>query len=86
MYLLDTNICIYAMKGSYPALTEKLFQVHPDQIAISSVTVSKLEYGAAKSKWDSRTCRERNADRPLRHHDRRTGAVRRPHGSHSQHR
>ena len=55
MYLLDTNICIYAMKGTYPSLTEKLFQVHPDQISISSVTVSELEYGAAKSKWGSRT-------------------------------
>ncbi len=43
------------MKGSCPALTEKLFQVHPDQISISSVTVSELEYGAAKSKWGSRT-------------------------------
>lgn len=55
MYLLDTNICIYAMKGKYPVLTEKLFQTPPDQVAVSSVTVSELEYGAAKSKWGTRT-------------------------------
>ena len=49
MYLLDTNICIYAMKNKFPALTEKLFDIHPNEICISSVTVGELEYGAAKS-------------------------------------
>ena len=51
MYLLDTNICIYALKAKYPRLTEKLLSVHPDQIKISAITVFELEYGAAKSKW-----------------------------------
>ena len=51
MYLLDTNICIYALKAKYPCLTEKLLSVHPDQIKISAITVFELEYGAAKSKW-----------------------------------
>lgn len=55
MYLLDTNICIFALKGKFPALTEKLLSVHPDEIVISSVTVFELEYGAAKSKWGDRT-------------------------------
>lgn len=55
MYLLDTNICIYALKGTYPKLAEKLLSVHPDKIKISAVTVFELEYGAAKSKWGSRT-------------------------------
>ena len=55
MYLLDTNICIYAMKGNYPALTEKLFRFPPSEITISSVTVGELEYGCAKSKWGDRS-------------------------------
>ena len=55
MYLLDTNICIYAMKNSYPALSRKLFTIHPDEIFISSITVGELEYGCAKSKWSDRS-------------------------------
>ena len=55
MYLLDTNIRIYAMKGKYPALTKKLFAVSPSEIAVSSITLAVLEYGCAKSKWGSRS-------------------------------
>lgn len=55
MYLLDTNICIYAMKNRYPYLTDRLLTIHPDQIFISSVTIGELEYGAAKSKWGEQT-------------------------------
>lgn len=55
MYLLDTNICIYAIKGTYPKLAEKLLSIHPDLIKVSAVTVYELEYGAAKSKWGNRT-------------------------------
>ena len=55
MYLLDTNICIYAMKGAYPKLTEKLLSIHPDEIKVSAVSAYELEYGAAKSKWGKRT-------------------------------
>jgi len=49
MYLLDTNICIYAMKARYPLLNKKLLSIDPRQILISSVTVGELEYGIAKS-------------------------------------
>lgn len=55
MYLLDTNICIYAMNGRYPELNRKLLSVHPDDILISAITVGELEYGAAKSKWGEST-------------------------------
>lgn len=55
MYLLDTNICIYAIKGKYPHIAEKLLSIHPDNIKISAVTVMELEYGAAKSKWGDRS-------------------------------
>ena len=55
MYLLDANTCIYLMKNSYPALTAKLLSLNPTDVAISSITVFELEYGAAKSKWGEKT-------------------------------
>jgi len=55
MYLLDTNICIYFMKHSDPALVEKLLSLNPAELAISSITVFELEYGAAKSNWGAHT-------------------------------
>lgn len=54
MFLLDTNICILLMKNKYPAATQKLLSSDPKDIAISSITVYELEYGAAKSKWPER--------------------------------
>lgn len=55
MFLLDTNICIYLMKNTYPMLTERLFSHSPSEMAVSSVTVFELEYGAAKSRWSEKT-------------------------------
>lgn len=55
MYLLDTNICIYFMKNTYPNLTQKLLSIDPSDLMISSVTVFELEYGAAKSNWGQQT-------------------------------
>ena len=55
MYLLDTNICIYLLKNTYPTLTEKVFFMSPASIVMSSVTVYELEYGAAKSNWGEKT-------------------------------
>lgn len=55
MFLLDTNICIYLMKNTYPKLTERLFSYSPSQMAVSSITVFELEYCAAKSKWSEKT-------------------------------
>ena len=57
MFLLDTNICIYAINGQYPALKDYLLEIHPDEIVISAITVGELEYGAAKSLWGDRTRR-----------------------------
>ena len=55
MYLLDTNICIYAMNGRHPNLNEHLLSISPNRIFVSSITVGELEYGAAKSHWGERT-------------------------------
>ena len=54
MFLLDTNICVFLMKNKYPELAEKLLNRDPSEIAVSSVTVYELEYGAAKSQWPER--------------------------------
>ncbi len=54
-YLLDTNTCIYAINKRYPKLKQKLLSVFLDDIAISSITIGELEYGAAKSKWGDHT-------------------------------
>ena len=55
MYLLDKNICIYAMKNSFPALSGKLFQISPSEVFISAITVEELDYGSSKSKWGDRS-------------------------------
>lgn len=49
MFLLDTNVCIYLMKNTFPELTERVFSCSPTELFISSVTVFELEYGVAKS-------------------------------------
>lgn len=48
-YMLDTNICIYAIKHKPEPVFLKL-QVHdPSEICISSVTYAELVYGVEKS-------------------------------------
>jgi tRNA(fMet)-specific endonuclease VapC len=48
-YFLDTNSCIYFLKGSYPQLKEKLISKKPDQIKIPSLVLGELLNGAEKS-------------------------------------
>ena len=49
MFLLDTNICIFLMKKTYPRMNEKLWAMKPGDVSISAVTVFELEYGAQRS-------------------------------------
>lgn len=42
MYLLDTNICIYFMKNTYPELTQRLLSHDPSELLISLLTVLSL--------------------------------------------
>ncbi len=44
-YLLDTNICIFFLKGKY-RLNEKLKKVTLGNCCISEVTLAELKYGA----------------------------------------
>lgn len=55
MYLLDTDVCIYLMKNSFPILTKRVLKTSPDEVAVSSITLFELEYGASKSRWGERT-------------------------------
>ena len=48
MFLLDTNICIGLLKGQ-PSLVDRLKPLAPSQIAVCSVVVAELIYGARKS-------------------------------------
>ena len=50
MFLLDTNICIYAINGRHPMLSEKLLSIHPSEIFISSITVGEMEYDTVPQK------------------------------------
>jgi len=49
MYVLDTNICIYIIKRRSISLAERFEKLKAGEIAISTVTLSELEYGIAKS-------------------------------------
>jgi len=48
-YLLDTNICIYIIKKKPEEVIKRFLKMKPDSIAISSISVSELYYGVAKS-------------------------------------
>jgi tRNA(fMet)-specific endonuclease VapC len=55
-YLLDTNICIFLMKGMPQVAGRTKDQIRQD-LFISEVTVAELKFGVAKS------------ERPLRNHE-----------------
>lgn len=48
-YYLDTNICIYFLKGTYPNIKNRLQQKKPRNIKIPSIVKAELFYGAEKS-------------------------------------
>lgn len=48
-YMLDTNICIYAIKHKPEEVFEKLKEHDPSEICISSITYAELVHGVEKS-------------------------------------
>ena len=56
-YLLDTNIVIYTIKNR-PRRVRERFTRHQGQLAISSVTLMELVYGAEKSPQPERNLRD----------------------------
>jgi len=49
IYLLDTNICIYIIKKKPLSVINKLRKLDISNVAISSITLSEMEYGISKS-------------------------------------
>ena len=49
-YMLDTNICIYAIKNKPEQVLMRLQEHDPAEICISSVTYAELVHGVEKSK------------------------------------
>jgi len=54
--MLDTNICIYIIKQQPAAVLKRFLEYQIGDIGISSITLSELRYGVAKS-----THQEKNA-------------------------
>ena len=48
-YMLDTNICIYAMKQKPEKVLRRLREELDSGICISSITLAELEYGMKRS-------------------------------------
>lgn len=48
-YLLDTNICIYALKKRPPEVLQRFREVGRGAVAVSVITVMELRQGAEKS-------------------------------------
>lgn len=48
-YMLDTNICIYAIKHKPQKVFLKLQEVNPEDICVSSITYAELVHGVEKS-------------------------------------
>ncbi|HLI18176.1 MAG TPA: type II toxin-antitoxin system VapC family toxin [Rhodanobacteraceae bacterium] len=49
-YLLDTNICIYALSGRHPQLVKRIDALAPGEAVLSVVVRGELAYGIAKSR------------------------------------
>lgn len=49
-YMLDTNICIFAIKHKPESLVNRIEQCIPGEICISSITFAELLHGVEKSR------------------------------------
>jgi tRNA(fMet)-specific endonuclease VapC len=48
-FMLDTDICIYMIRENPRAVRDRLRRISPEDVCISAITLSELEYGALKS-------------------------------------
>jgi tRNA(fMet)-specific endonuclease VapC len=55
-FLLDTNICIYALKQN-PLVLARLLAERPIDVGLSAITEAELRTGAAKSTSSTKTTR-----------------------------
>ena len=49
-YILDTNICIFAIRNSNDNVLKKFHEHLDDELYISSITLAELMYGVEKSR------------------------------------
>ena len=49
LFMLDTNICIYAIKEKPQKVIDRVRALRISDLGISSIVLSELEYGAEKS-------------------------------------
>ena len=54
-FLLDTNICIYLIKTRPASVMEQFRQHAPEDVAVSTITLFELAYGARKSQYPKRS-------------------------------
>ena len=50
-YMLDTNICIYAIKNRPETVLQHLKEHLQDELCISAITLAELSHGVEKSAW-----------------------------------
>lgn len=48
-YLLDTNVCIYYLNDEDQELVERILDSGPEPLAISTLSLAELHFGAARS-------------------------------------
>ena len=48
-YLLDSNICIYAMAGRHPQILQRMRKAGKQALCVDAIVVSELAFGVAKS-------------------------------------
>jgi tRNA(fMet)-specific endonuclease VapC len=53
-HLLDTNICICLIKKQPESVVRQMQSKEIEQVGISTITLSELEYGVAKSQYTER--------------------------------
>lgn len=61
MHLLDTNICIYHLKGTFPNLKTRLASHSPATVAIPAIVKAELYFGANKSQNKEKTLKALDA-------------------------
>lgn len=50
-FMLDTNTCVELIRRRNDRILRKIQRLRPDDLCVSSVTLSEMEYGAAKSAY-----------------------------------
>lgn len=54
IYYVDSNTCVYFLKGLYPSIKENIQNVNPNNIKVPSIVKAELLYGAEKSQHKAR--------------------------------